>query len=220
MGDSVLTMAKAVRVPRQERALRSRQALLEAGRAQLSELGYAGATAKKIASAAGVSVGTFYQYFPDKDALLRELAIERFESIAARAITALSPAAVRDAANADAEAVARFRQAVIAVADYHREDPGFHAVVTERRPHDPELDERISAGEGMLIGRIAALLRQWGRPADAEATAFVLFSMVEGAVHAHCLGHAHVSDDRFYEALVQSLMLVARGTAGGGKDSS
>jgi len=212
-------MSKAIRVPRQERAQRSRESLLEAGRAQLSELGYGGATAKKIASAAGVSVGTFYQYFPDKDALLRELAIERFESIAARALKALSPTAVRDATDADAEAAARFRQAVVAVADYHREDPGFHAVVTERRPHDPELDARISAGETMLVERIAALLRLWGKPTDPEATAFVLFSMVEGAVHAHCLGHAHVSDERFYEALVQSLMLVARGNAGGGKDA-
>jgi AcrR family transcriptional regulator len=212
-------MPKAVRVPRQERAQRSRASLLEAGRAQLSEHGYAGATAKTIAAAAGVSVGTFYQYFRDKDALLRELAIERFEAIAGRALEALSPAAVRDADDMDREARERFRAAVVAVADYHREDPGFHAVVTERRPHDPELDERISAGEEALVDRIGALLGQWGRPADPEATAFVLFNMVEGAVHAHCLGHAHVSDERFYEALVQSLMLVARGNAGGGKDA-
>lgn len=47
-------MPKVIRVPRRERAQRSRQSLLEAGRAQRSELGYAGATATKIARNAGV----------------------------------------------------------------------------------------------------------------------------------------------------------------------
>ena len=84
-------------------------------------------------------------------------------------------------------------------------------MVTERRPHDAELDRRATEGEQALVDRLATLLRHWGQPPDPEATAFVLFAMVEGAVHAHCLGHAHVSDERFMDTLVSSLILVAQG---------
>ncbi|MAQ15462.1 MAG: hypothetical protein CMN30_11790 [Sandaracinus sp.] len=202
---------RAIRVPRQERAQRTREALLEAAREELSAKGHAGATAKSIAAAAGCSVGSFYQYFGDKDAVLRELALGRFQGIAGQVVGLLSPAAVRDADDTDAEARRRFGLAIDAVIAHHRSDPGFHAVVTERRAHDAELDRVMSAGERTLIERIAELLRHWGQATDPEATAFVLFHMVEGAIHAHCLGHAHVPDGRFTAALVGSLALVARG---------
>jgi len=48
--------------------------VLEAAAQVFGELGYAGATTNKISERAGVSVGTLYQYFPNKDAILLALA--------------------------------------------------------------------------------------------------------------------------------------------------
>ena len=64
--------ADEIRVPTQARAQRTRAALVAAAQNEFSEHGYAKTTAKRIAKAAGVSTGSFYQYFTDKDAVVRE----------------------------------------------------------------------------------------------------------------------------------------------------
>ncbi len=49
------------------------ETILDAAARVFIELGYARATTNKIAEAAGISVGSLYQYFPSKDALAVEL---------------------------------------------------------------------------------------------------------------------------------------------------
>jgi AcrR family transcriptional regulator len=193
-----------VRVPTQGRAKRTRQRLVAAAQAEFSSRGYAQATASSITARAGVATGTFYQYFRDKDAVLRELFAERSASLAARIVQIMGEP------RTDRPFPDRMRAVVEAVIDYHREDPGLHAVLTERRHADAELDALTSASEAALVGQIAELVRRLGRARDAEATAFVLFGMVEGAVHAHVLGAPMVSDERFIEALVDAMVTVAR----------
>lgn len=62
------------RTPRQARAAETVSAILE-GAAQILEAGgLAGFTTNAVAERAGVSIGTLYQYFADKGALLRALA--------------------------------------------------------------------------------------------------------------------------------------------------
>lgn len=57
------------RRPRQRRAQASSAALQQAFVRVLLERGYAKATIREIAAVAGVSVGTFYEYFGDKESL-------------------------------------------------------------------------------------------------------------------------------------------------------
>lgn len=54
----------------------NRAALLEAGYEAIAELGYAGATVAEILRRADVSSGTFFHYFPTKEALLLALLAE------------------------------------------------------------------------------------------------------------------------------------------------
>ncbi len=62
------------RIPRQERAERTVEAIIE-GAAQILEAGgLAVLTTNTVAERAGVSIGTFYQYFADKNALLVAMA--------------------------------------------------------------------------------------------------------------------------------------------------
>jgi AcrR family transcriptional regulator len=199
------------RVPTQRRAQRTREALLRAGCREFSARGYARATAKTIAHRARVATGSFYQYFPNKDALLRELARQRLAQVADRAFVLLETAEhprLQGQRLLD-EVGERMRAVVALVMDYHREDPGLHAVLTERRHADPELDAITSAAEHALVERIASLLERWGHDGDRLAASHVLFGTIEGSVHAHVLGHAVVSDERFVEALVDALIRVA-----------
>lgn len=65
------------RTPRQERGRRKVEALLDAAEAEFAELGYETATTNAVAARAGASIGSLYQYFPNKRALLDGL-VERY----------------------------------------------------------------------------------------------------------------------------------------------
>jgi AcrR family transcriptional regulator len=199
--------AKPLRNPSQLRAHETRRALLEAAEREFSERGYAGTTAKTIAERAETATGSFYQYFANKDDVLRAIATQRQEQVVSLALEHLEALPRGKATLADARS--RMRSVVELVIAYHANDKGLHAVLTERRHADPELDRLTSEGEARIVARIADLLERWKHTGDREATAFVLFGMLEGAVHAHVLGRPIVDDVRFKETLVESLLRIA-----------
>lgn len=65
-----------VEVPLGKKAARTRAALLDAARTVFIEQGYGAASVGDIASAAGVSLGTYYQYFRDRADILATLVAE------------------------------------------------------------------------------------------------------------------------------------------------
>lgn len=198
----------ALRTPTQSRAKRTRQNLVAVAQAEFSTKGYAQATASSIAKQAGVATGTFYQYFRDKDAVLYELAVHRVRSLG-QLVMEIMQAPTDERLSVAEQLAARMADVVDATIAYHREDPGLHAVITERRHADPKLDELATRTEGLLVDQIATLLAQFGWLDDNKATAFVMFGMVEGAVHAHVLGRQMLSDERFKHALVEAMVRVA-----------
>lgn len=58
------------RIPQQERSRRTVERILDAAARVLSERGYDGASTNRIAAAAGLSNGSLYQYFPNKDTIV------------------------------------------------------------------------------------------------------------------------------------------------------
>ena len=80
--------ASPVRAPRQARARATREAILQAAARIIEADGEApqAFNTNRIAAVAGVSVGTLYQYFPDKQAIL--VALARREILAVRTATA------------------------------------------------------------------------------------------------------------------------------------
>ncbi|MSP23621.1 MAG: TetR/AcrR family transcriptional regulator [Myxococcales bacterium] len=216
----------ALRTPSQSRAVRTREGLLLAGAIEFSRSGYATTTSKSIATRAGVATGSFYQYFADKDALLRELAAARLSQLAKDAFGSLSASAPRvavpraaalrsvrlavlPAARARREVVEQLMGHVVdVVLAAHRDDPGLHAVLTERRHADPQLDELTSHAERALVTQIAGLLAELGQRDALEGTAFVLFGMVEGSVHAHVLGRPILTDACLRETLIRVLVRI------------
>lgn len=68
-------------------------AILQAAAEMFAEQGYARTTTNKIAERAGVSVGSLYQYFPNKDSLLAELLAKHHSEVhgvVERALVALA----------------------------------------------------------------------------------------------------------------------------------
>src|SRR5436190_21516746 len=87
------------RIPRQERAGESVSVILEAAAQVLEGGGLAGFTTNAVAERAGVSIGTLYQYFADKGALLRALGEREMAAALAsigRALSADAEASIED----------------------------------------------------------------------------------------------------------------------------
>src|SRR5690606_4053388 len=82
------------KTPRQERARLTVEALLEATEQLLVDVGYANMTTNGIAQRAGVSIGSLYQYFPNKEAIIVELSRRYAEDQVATLIEALAVNAV------------------------------------------------------------------------------------------------------------------------------
>jgi AcrR family transcriptional regulator len=72
-------MPKTVLPAHQARSRKSLELLLKAAADVLNKDGLEGATIPKIAARAGLSPGSVYRRFPDKDALLREVCLRLFE---------------------------------------------------------------------------------------------------------------------------------------------
>jgi len=73
----------ARKVPVQERSRRTVEAILQAASQVLVRCGYESATTGAIAERAGVSIGTLYQYFPNKESLVASVIEGHFKEVLA-----------------------------------------------------------------------------------------------------------------------------------------
>ena len=194
------------RTPTQPRAQQTRQSLLDAAEREFGKHGYEATTAKSIAARAKTATGSFYQYFTSKDDALHEIARQRQGEVVEQALTALDGAL--DVAVVDD--IRRRMQTIVEVTIAHfTTHHGLHRVLNERRHVDRELDALLRDGERRVIDRVAALLRAWGHAGDVEATAYVLFGVVRGAVSAHVIGKPILDDARFVRATIDALIRIA-----------
>lgn len=164
-----------VRAPRQERAKQKVELILEAAMRLLDKGGMPTLTTNAVAATAGVSIGSLYQYFPNKEAILDALAEHELAGLSERVL-----AAIRDSAEVSAqERVSRIVRAVTA------------SYGDRRRVHRLALEYSLSRGGKRmtpLIGQIVALLASPDRSAPVEpmskAEAFVLTSAFVGVMRA------------------------------------
>ncbi len=108
-----------IRKPVQARAFARRDALLDATARVLDRGGFSELTTNAVAAEADASIGTVYQYFPDKEALLAGL-LERHQQ---RLAEAIDGALVGD----DDDPLAIGDRAVDAFARVWRSEPGYRA---------------------------------------------------------------------------------------------
>ena len=80
----------APRAPRQERSREKVRLMLEATTRILEQEGLDGLTTNAIAAKAGVSIGTLYQFFPSKEAILDALADHEMKALSARVLAVMA----------------------------------------------------------------------------------------------------------------------------------
>jgi AcrR family transcriptional regulator len=165
--------------PKQARARATIEAILAAAAQILVHDGLEAATTNSIAQRAGVSIGSLYQYFPSKEAVIFAL-VERHVQKLQRQLEEVI------AAHGDApleEIVPTYVKAMLAA---HRVEPKLHRVFSEQLPKLAGRDAlmRWSEETERMIRGVLHQHRDRLRPSDIEMAAFVLLHAVEAITHA------------------------------------
>ncbi len=189
--------------PRQERSRRTVAAILTAAAQVLERRGYAGATTDTIAERAGVSVGSLYQYFPNKDAILVALAERHMEEGSRQLRTMLDgirPEAV--------ELRTLIGHSVDAMMALHRNEPKLHRVLFEEAPLPPSLRGQLRRYEDEFAESLASLLADLpGMHIQNPAlAAHIVVRSIEGLIHGFVLHPpADIGPDAFCQQVVELL---------------
>lgn len=175
-------MSQPRKQPRQQRSRETVEWILEAAAQLFVRDGYLGTTTNRIAERAGVSIGSLYQYFPNKDALLLELADRHAtEMVSALRETIRSSVARRS----DVEGV--LRDVVATVAEWHTKEPDLHRLFVAQAGRTPALMARVREVEEDVASVLAEeLARLRGRPVPV-LDVLLIVQGVDAQVHGTLL---------------------------------
>jgi AcrR family transcriptional regulator len=174
----------------QQRSRLTVDALLEATARILVREGYDRASTNRIAHMAGVSIGSLYQYFPSKEALVAAVIDRHTEET----VQLIRGALIKVAIAPVEEAV---RELVKLGIDAHRVNPKLHRVLTEQVPRVGRLDN-VQAIDREAYALVRAYLDAHLdeiQVADVELAAFVCVTTVEALTHAAVIYRPDVLSD-------------------------
>ncbi len=154
--------------------------------------GYDRASTNKVAARAGVSIGSLYQYFPSKEALVAALLEQHLEEMG-QVLRAAFPRLAAAPLDRAAEEVVRLMVAA------HSVDPALHRVFVEQVPRIGQL-ERIQGFEQEMIALVRAYLgprRDQLVVDDLDLAAFIVVGIVESLTHAAVLSRPDLLGEPF-----------------------
>ena len=169
--------------PQQARAQETVRAILEATVQILDREGLDAATTTRIAEVAGVSIGSLYQYFSHRDAILKALQDREFERTLAMMQGVLADIHLDEAPEQTVAAVLR------SLAELYSTSPGLHRVLAieglrvAKAEHVHAFDLRvIDLIRHFLTATKAPIKRQ-----NLEAAAFIVYQSVRATMLAYLL---------------------------------
>ena len=193
--------------PLQARSRETVDVILRAAARVFAAQGYAAGTTNRIAEAAGVSVGSLYEYFPNKDALL--VALMEAHIAEGQALLEQAAASVMVRSPSLRQAVRQLVEAMIAL---HARDRALHRVLFEEAPLPPRLRRQLADAERMIAVRVAGYLQRHAEVTapDPALAATVVVQAVEALTHKLVV---HGSDDLAAQADELVALVVAYLTA-------
>jgi AcrR family transcriptional regulator len=180
--------------PVQERSRETVDVILEAAAQVFSDQGFGGATTNRIAERAGVSVGTLYQYFPNKDAILYSLMEHHVRE--GRSLIAREAADLRNIGRLDRSVIKRLVEVMIVL---HKNDPKLHRVLFEE-VHYPHFWKEYRENEEISVRTLTALLEKTdrNRKKNIEAAIRLLTHAIEAMTHRFVLyGYQDLREEEF-----------------------
>ncbi|MBV8632807.1 MAG: TetR/AcrR family transcriptional regulator [Silvibacterium sp.] len=169
------------RRPQQRRARQTVDAVLDAAVRLMKREGFGSLTTNRIAEVAGVSIGSVYQYFPDKRAIfiaLHERHVEQIDRIIGATLIEHAAASLDTLIHAIVEAMV----------DAHKGDPELYELLMHEVPHradgTADFATRLHGAFRLALSSRGGELKN-GR--DLDRRAFIVTHMVESLCHGAVL---------------------------------
>ena len=192
------------KLPRQERSMVTVDAIFEAASQVFSENGY-DVTTDKIAERAGVSIGTLYQYFPNKDSIL--FGLWKRHVVEAEAIVDSFMEDFLLNHEKDASMTRILVEYMIAL---HLDNPGQHRLFSDEMPRPASIIEHIKAFEDKCSRFLESLIKSSNntRLKNLPVSARIIYHTLEGLVHHYILYDSESMDqEEFAEELCDMIYL-------------
>ena len=185
----------------QKRSQATVETLLDATARVLTREGYDRASTNRIAAVAGVSVGSLYQYFPNKEALVATLVARHNREMLQLLRDALEKVASRDLATT-------MRELVRATVDAHLVDPALHRIFAEQVPRMGQLAkiEALQRETFLLIRAYLEERRNEISVRDLDSATSICVTTVEALTHEFVIDKPEAPDadrDRFIEEVTR-----------------
>ena len=190
----------------QDRSRVTVDALIEATARILVREGFDKASTNRIAAKAGVSIGSLYQYFPGKEALVVAVMERHNQELMQVVRGALADVAALPMKQG-------VRRLVAAAIQAHRIDPKLHRVLAEQIPRTGKLEniEAFNRENYTLFKTYLEAHSDEFRAVDLGLAAFVCVTSIEALTHTAVLHHSESFSDEAFEALVdEATRLVVR----------
>lgn len=179
--------------PSQERSRVTVEAILDAAAQVLEEHGYPGGTTNRIAARAGVSIGSLYEYFPNKDAVVVALAERELDAEREEILALLGAAPVREGLSS------LLRRFVETVVSFHAKRPALHRILFEEASHPPESHACVLRFEESLAHALETILRrQHLEVRDPDVAAHLVVQTTESLAHRFILRGIHDLDRKAF----------------------
>lgn len=206
-------MTQPRRSPRRERSEQVFEAIVDAAARVLEQRGIDGLSTNRVAEVAGVSIGSLYQYFPNKTAMLSVL-IDRY-------LAAFTNAFIR-AASTTMDLEALLEKLLVDFADIYQSQRKIHRHLWQARS-DAVAHERVAEQHRLFHQAVVGALRAQGRAVGREElTSFVLIQCGNGLVTAISNAHGEVDARQCGRIFVDMVRAVIGGapSTGPGIDQS
>jgi AcrR family transcriptional regulator len=193
------------REPRQVRAELTRERILTAAAHVFAEHGYAAGTTNRIAERARISIGSLYQYFPNKDAILAKLLVRHIDrgTWTQADQLGLSPGSLESTVRA------LVRDAI----DNHGDDPQLLRIMIEEASFSQELLDTIDRHGRTRVAQIRDLLARHPdvRVNDLDTAAELILFTVEMNTHKLMADPRAIPVETFERELVDMVTRYLRG---------
>jgi AcrR family transcriptional regulator len=195
------------REPKQRRSRQTVEAVLQAVQRVLKRDGAEAITTNRIAEAAGVSIGSLYQYFPDKQAIFTALHDRHGDEV--------RHAIKRTMADCTLASLEDFtRELLEGLAIVHTDHPELHEIVSGAVPEGAHGFKR--ALQAVFEQVISRAEQDRYTPDEAKRMLFVLPHMVEALVHGVAHGNrALISRNAARDEAIRTVLVYLNSCQGG-----